>query len=508
MPRISEATAVKHFSAITQFLTAVPTLEQPASPTVLPPLSEDDFSLMVHPDGELYVGDLVSLEVIASDDADINGRSIQVEFNHPQGERLEKVDFDRFGIGGRPQATMRWGWNTSKLDPGEHHITFTIHPEEITWTETISILPQDELPPIEANATWKIAESECCLVNYISGTEAERDLPQLLEIIDSQAARVSENLGTANDEPILVTILPRVLGHGGFSGKEISVSYLDRNYAGSNTEIILRHEMVHALDSQLGGDLRPTLLIEGLAVYLAGGHFKQEPLTARAATLLSPTDECKLKQYNLAETQENDAGCGLDWYIPLSELLDDFYFSHHEIGYLQAGALVEFMVERWGWDAFSNFYRNIHPIDDSDENVVESYNEQARAMNAALREHFGISLEELEKLFLDYLGDQELQTHLVEDVRFTVEFYETVRRYQLALDPSAYFLNAWLLDGEEMRDKGIVADYLRHPSLPENIAIETMLAAANDYLKSGDFSRVEYMLAAVNAVLDVIELEL
>jgi hypothetical protein len=48
-----------------------------------------------------------------------------------------------------------------------------------------------------------------------------------------------------------------------------------------------------------------------------------------------------------------------------------------------------------------------------------------------------------------------------------------------------------------------VADYLRHPSAPENLAIETLLVAADSSLRSGDYTRTELMLDATNAMLDV-----
>jgi hypothetical protein len=54
-----------------------------------------------------------------------------------------------------------------------------------------------------------------------------------------------------------------------------------------------------------------------------------------------------------------------------------------------------------------------------------------------------------------------------------------------------------------MRQKGIVADYLRHPSTPENIALETLLVSADNSLRIGDYARTEKTLEAVNAMLDI-----
>jgi hypothetical protein len=313
---------------------------------------------------------------------------------------------------------------------------------------------------------------------------------------DEQAQDVSQRMGVEITSPIPIVFLPRVLGHGGFTGLEISVSYLDRNYAGSDPALVLHHEMVHLLDSRLGGDLRPTILVEGLAVYLSGGHFKQEPLMPRAATLLAPLAGCAADSSAGRSGVAPNTGqpCGLGAYLPLRPLIDEFYTSQHEIGYLEAGALVEYMVANWGWQAFSDFYRDIHAVPSGS---------QAQAMEVALRKHFGISLDDLEQDFLSVLREQTVTSAMTKDVSLTVLYYDTVRRYQQLLDPSAYFLTAWLPDAVKMRQKGIVADYLRHLSKPENIALETLLVSADTSLRSGDYPRTEQILAAVNAMLDV-----
>jgi hypothetical protein len=192
----------------------------------------------------------------------------------------------------------------------------------------------------------------------------------------------------------------------------------------------------------------------------------------------------------------------LGWYIPLSRLAEDFYFSQHEIGYLEAAALIEFMVETWGWPAYSAFYRDIHPLQGSTVQPGQQGGSQSAAIEAALNRHFGLGLAQLEERFQEALQRQTLTPGSVEDVRLTVKFYDTVRRYQQLLDPSAYFMTAWLPDLSQMRSQGIVADLLRHPSQPENVAVETLLMGADASLQAGDYARLEKQLAAVNALLD------
>jgi hypothetical protein len=303
-----------------------------------------------------------------------------------------------------------------------------------------------------------------------------------LTTADQLADQTVNKLEIEFDEPLVVTLMPRVLGQGGFASSEIYISFLDRNYAGNQLETVLNHEMVHILDYRLGGELRPTILIEGLAVYLTGGHYKPEALIPRAAALLPP--------------ENRQDGLGLGWYLPLGPLSDDFYNAQHEIGYIQAGALVQYMVDTWGWDAYSVFYRDIHSI---------ANGTQSDALDAALQIHFDLSLNELEERFLEMLREQEITQETVDDVRLTVDLLDTMRRYQQTLDPSAYFLTAWLPDGPLMREKGIVADLVRRPTEIENIVLETLMVAAHEAINMGDYAFLEDALTAVNAVLDAID---
>ena len=87
------------------------------------------------------------------------------------------------------------------------------------------------------------------------------------------------------------------------------------------------------------------------------------------------------------------------------------------------------------------------------------------------------------------------------DLLMTIEYYDTVRRYQQHLDPGAYFRSAWLPDVTVAQRRGVVADFLRHPRAPANVTLEVMLVAAHDSLRAGDYERAEQLLGAINAVL-------
>ena len=450
----------------------------PATPTQITPQVQLDFEIRTHPDAGLFVGDQISFEVIPLSDFDLENQILRI-YSADKTDPPMESNFAPFGIAGRQQATLYWDWDTTGLEAGAQPLTFAIQPLGYTWTQTVTLGLADDVPPPEPLAHWVTSESECCVFYYISETAAAREITATLALADQQAAHAIEALGGDFTEPLVVTLMPRVLGQGGFASNEIYTFFLDRNYAGNNLEMVLHHEMVHLLDRRLGGELRPSILVEGLAVYLTGGHYKPEALIPRAAALLAPTQRAD--------------GLGLDWYIPLRELVDDFYQSQHEIGYIQAGALVAYLVDTWGWEAYSNFYRDIQPI---------ASGSQSDALDAALQTHFGLTLEELEHNFVEILKEQPITSETIADMQLTVSFFEVMRRYQQALDPSAYFLTAWLPDGPVMRERGITADLLRRPSSIENLALETLLVSADQAMEEGDFEAAAEALEAVSLALD------
>jgi hypothetical protein len=481
--------------------TSAATLETSAILPVAETSSPGSFSVRFHPDGPLFVGDKISLEIIPAGDMDMEGQQVEVRLKDSD-QVLGTAGFGLYGIGRRTQATLLWVWDTAGLQPGIYELVFSLQPQGITWSENQTLLPANLAPSPQAR--WETVESDCCTVSFIRGTEAERDLEDLLDLLNAQAKEAALLLGTDFETKIPITFLPRVVGHGGFAGQEISVSYLDRDYAGGDAGIVLLHEMVHLLDGRFENQQRLPLLVEGLAVYLSGGHFKAEPLMGRSAALLPPEEDCLQAQAVIARqllVSPQEPVCGLDRYLPLKQLFDDFYFSQHEIGYLQAGALVEFMVETWGWDDFELFYRDIQPLRAPDGS--ERQGQPSEVVDQALQEHFNLSLAELERSFLEALEQEDLQAEWVEDVRLTIEFYDTVRRYQQILDPSAYFLFAWLPDSQEMQERDIVADFVRRPSAPENVELESLLVRADTALRQGEFSLVQDLLAQAQTRLSL-----
>lgn len=436
--------------------------------TVTPP-AQPSFEVRYHPDDRLYVGDQISMEVIAPASVDIKQESLTVRLADTD-TLLGQATFQPYGFDGRLQATLYWVWNTSGLPPGSHRLQFAIPARGWTWEEQLELLPADQLPQNERNARWVTTESQCCNLYYISGSAAERDLNFLEQRVDEQYNAVQTILPAELNNPLGIVFIPRVLGQGGFAAGEVSISYLDRNYTAGDPATILRHEMVHALDAQREGGFRPSLFVEGLAVYLSGGHYRPEPLLPRAAALIP-----------------------LRRYILLEDLADNFYHEQHELSYLEAGALVEYMVQRWGWEAFEDFYRHISR---------ENNEKPSQSIDRALQQHFQLSFSRLEQDFVSALGEQTLSPNAEQDIHSLMTYYDVIRRYQQELDPSAYFKSGWMLNAADLRERGIVADYWRHPASPINLTLEILLNQAGRARQSGDFAQCEEVTQAVSLVLD------
>ncbi|MGH2524069.1 MAG: hypothetical protein ACRDH2_16305, partial [Anaerolineales bacterium] len=395
-----------------------------------------------------------------------------------EGEPLATGKFGQFGIGGRAQATFFWAWNTRNL-VGPQTLFVTVDPEKKEGAEvapgqqgqvlslTVNLLPAEQRPMPEPLARWAQTESACCVFHYLTGAAAARDIEIIKAQADEAFAHIESVLDVKSEKKVGFTLLSRLLGHGGFASDEISVTYVDRNPAGNNVPNVFAHEGTHILDRQIA-QTRPALLTEGLAVYVAGGHFKPEDLEKRAAALLA-----------------------LERYIPLEKLANDFYPAQHETGYLEGGALVTFLIDRYGWDRFKKFYGSFEEADSD-----------AKMLDEALRANFDISLSDLEAEWLAHLRSLPTDPAQVDDLRLTIGLYDTLRRYQNLNDPAAYFLTAWLPNAGEARRRGIVADFVRHPTAPENLALETMLVDARRALAAGEFATTEKLLNSVNAVLD------
>jgi hypothetical protein len=229
------------------------------------------------------------------------------------------------------------------------------------------------------------------------------------------------------------------------------------------------HETVHLLDKQIAPQ-RITLLAEGTAVWAAGGHYKPEALDQRASALVT-----------------------INEYIPIATLANDFYPVQHEIGYLEAGGLVKYLVDTYGWSVYRDFYSGV---------TLEDSASPAAALDRGFQTHYGKSLSTMEAEWLAYLSQIEVSESAITDLATTIRFYNVMRHYQTIYDPTAHFLNAWLPYPYDVIEKGNPADLTGHPREEINITLETMLVAADEAMRDGDYNRANIILESISRVME------
>jgi hypothetical protein len=415
-----------------------------------------------HPDGPLSTGDWVSVEVFATPEQ-VSGQSSLLVFW--EGQKLGEASFLPMYYDTRYSATLLWFWNTEAVAPGEYSLLFEVQPQGLRWTETVRLEPA--VPGVAVY--WKTAETPCCRIHYLATTEAERDIAELQDLIERNAQQIQFALGVESPAVVDINLFPRMVGHGGFSGTEVYLTYASNLYSGAEFERVVRHELIHRYDLMAveRGRVRPALLAEGLAVYLSGGHYKAEPLAGRAAALLQ-----------------------FGWYVPLASLADDFYNVQHEVAYLEAAAFVEYLARTYGWQAYLDFHRDI-----------SEGGKPSQVVDEAIQAHFGMGLRQMEDRFVAFLDSQPCLPDLADDVRLTVQLFDALRAYQQRYAPSSYFRSAWLPDVALMRQRQIVADYLQAPDGEMNQLLEAKLREAGLALRSGRFSEVQRLIREVRLVL-------
>lgn len=471
--------ATREPTALPQSASATPPPTSTPTPLDLC-LTADD--LVLYPGPELYSGDVISIDVTPRNLGQIEPAAVMVRVYHQTADGAHVVAEGQVGhpsFDEVPRARMPWVWDTAGLE-GEQLLVFWIDPDDLIQEgdedpnnnilrQTVWLFPAARRPPLEVAAVWAASTVDCCTLHFLTGTAAERDVALIIQAAERAVAPVQELIGVQPDEPLDIYLIDRMIGHGGYVNQSLTLSYLDRDYAGDHLETVLRHEATHALDMEVVQGWPPAMLREGLAVWVAGGHYQPEPIPERAAALLD-----------------------LGWYVPLEELADDFYQHQHEVGYLEAAALIAYLVETYSWSEVLHLYTS---LDSEDKTSVE-------ALDAALTDSFGYGLAELEADFLQWLGRHHPSPDQVRHLRDTVVLYDTIRAYQRLYDPRAYYASTWLPNPAEAVERGIEADFLRHPQTPQHVALETMLVSARRALDAGDFVVAEALVGAVSHTLE------
>lgn len=466
------------------------------TPTISPPSSPPDLSLgpedvvlyplpVSGPGGRwlFYRGDIISFDITPRHPGTIPPEDLTVRIYRRKGTEREILAEGTVGyptFDGVPRARLTWVWDTQNaggretlvvhLDPDDRIQAGDEDPTNNVVTLTVRFIADAARPTPEALATWATTTTRCCVLHYLTCTRAERDLSALTQATDRAVTDVQERLGTRLASPLEIYFIGRVVGQGGYAQKVVVLSYPDRLYTGEGLETVLRHEAVHVLDASLVGPATPALLREGLAVWIAGGHYRPESIPLRAGALVRR-----------------------DRYIPLAELVEDFYSHQHEIGYLEAAALVAYLVETYGWDEFLSFYRRAGEKPDASP---------TGALDSALRHSFGTGLEETERAFQAWLSGQPTPSEEVRDLELTVRLYDLIRRYQQTDDPMAYFLSGWFPDAAEGERRGITTDFLRRPRTVRAVAVELMFVSAQEALHRGALDEADFLIGGAERALE------
>jgi hypothetical protein len=441
--------------------TAAPT-ETPG-PTLTPIAAWLTGQIRVFPGPEHYEGDILSFEVVVENPNFLGPLADAQLFvnNEPLPEQNAYISFSPL----REQALIfirAWD-STGQVGVHEFKVEVPTSTREIlSETFFVEVLPASQRPPRENAADWEIATTDCCTIYYISGAAAERDIEDIK--VRSQVAvdAAEEELGTELDEPFPIVLLDNVWGNGAFAAGEIVVSYVDRSYVGIDLDTVITHEATHYAAREIGTEAS-TFLVEGIAVYVSGGHYKPEPIPLRAAALLP-----------------------LDAYIPLRELADDYRGAQHEIAYIEAAGLIDYLVREYGWDKFLEVYG---------QQELDARGE-AEWMDKAFINVYGESLDDIEAAYLEWLESQDPSSQ-VDDLRLTIALFDTVREYQALYAPYQEVLPSL----ETSTERDITAEFIREPTAPENQALEALLITAREELAAGNFEEVEQIITLINSTL-------
>jgi hypothetical protein len=430
-----------------------------------------DFRVEFFPVAPYHIGDVLSARVTYTGLAEIGGVEIALALADQPDQVLGTATFLSYNR----QAVFYWFFDTHETEPGFLDFLFSLPARDISWTQGVHLLPDSG----SRDAAWSVSYSQCCTLHYLTGTDAEADLAQITETVEERSAIALSQFAAAGvldesplTEPLSIVLIPVVVGHGGFATDEAVLTYAHDNWTGIEFGILAHHEMVHVIDRLVNTEgPRPAIFVEGLAVYLSGGHYQEGDPLQRAAALLA-----------------------LEMYLPLSQIVNNFYAAQHEIGYMQAAALVAYLDQLWGWETFIDFYFNL-PEGPSDAEIISS----------ALESRFGLDLAELEQDFITYLEALEPDPAVEADVRLTVEAYDMLRHYQTLLIPSAHFRTAWWPPLSAMREGSIVGDYGYREKAPLNVIIEHIFIEVHAAFAAKDYQGVESALGRINAILNQIE---
>jgi len=434
---------------------ATPTLDLPAPGSVLT-LEEIDRDVRVYPGPVHYQGDLLTFEINL-------------------GEFVEPGDSPvTFQVDGREPVHVPGEWKGSYLLAqfdtagliGEHQLSIEGEHDGVTINETyqLKLRSANWRPAQEQNPAWVTREVACCILHYITDTAAARDIDWIARTAQ-QAAEDFDQYPTVDvTEKIDIYFSDRMWFNGAFGGSgELFIVYTDRYYGPTRgekgLEILVRHELGHAVFPIFSNG-------EGLSVYLAGGHYKPEPIPRRGAALL--------------ETE---------YYIP-----GQGPASQHEVIYLHQAAMINYIIETYGWEVLWDYVEEDSKVGNPEPGERDEIFQRA----------LGVSREMFQEGFLNWLSEHD-PGQQVQDLQLTIELQEIRRTYQERYAPRPQFL---LGSAEETFAR---PEYLRvnirEPRTPAHIAVELLIANAQEAINDGRYNRARGLIPVIERAVNTGQLD-
>lgn len=428
---------------------AAPARDLPDAGSILT-LEEVDQGLRVYPGPVHYEGDLLTFEINLGEFVKAGDRPVTLQID---GRESVQVN------GEWKSNYLRVQFDTTGLE-GEHRLSIQAEHEGVEVDETyqLDILPASQRPEQERNPEWVSRDVSCCTLHYITDTAASRDMDWIARTVQEAAEDFDQYPTVDVTEKIDVYFIDRMWFNGAFGGSgELLIVYTDRFYGPSRgkegLEILVRHELGHAVFPIFSYG-------EGLSVYLAGGHYKPEPLPERAAAMLE-----------------------MDYYS-----LDRGPVSQHEIVYLHQAAVIDYMIETYGWEELRDYVQADSEVSNPAPGERDEIFQQA----------LGISWRAFNEDFVEWLKAHD-PGQQIQDLELTVELQELRRTYQEKYAPWPRFLLG-TADETFARPEYLRVN-IREPRMPAHIATELLIANAQQALNDGRYNEARGLIKVIESVV-------
>jgi len=195
-------------------------------------------------------------------------------------------------------------------------------------------------------------------------------------------------------------------------------------------------------------------------VYVAGGHYKPEPLAERGAALYD-----------------------LGYYVPVGQFIEQ-----HELSYLYSATMLTYIADAYGKDAVWKFLAADNDASDG----------QPGPIDIAIQNTFSVSQDQFNENFRAWLQDHDLGNQL-DDLRLTIKLQDLRRQYQDTYVPPPY-----LILGNDINDvtrPEFLPLVIREPQSPANTAIELLIANGQEAIIASDYPTAEQMINTVENIL-------